>query len=162
VIVVVNSSPLISLSGIGALDLLRAVFGNVIIAKAVYDEVVMAGTGRVGGAEVAAADWIQRRAVADTAAAKLIVNTSKLRPGESETLILAQELKAHWAVIDERPARYYAQSLGVPVIGTLGVLLLAKAQGDIVEVRPLLDQLAAFGMRLDKSLYQEVLYRAGE
>lgn len=161
-IVVANSSPLISLSGIGALDLLRAVFNNIIVAQAVYDEVVLAGAGRVGSAEVASAGWIQRQTVTNTAAVKFIVNTSKLRQGESETLVLAQELKAHRAIIDERPARRYAHSLGVTVIGTLGVLLIAKAQGDIAAVKPLLDQLAAFGMRLDKSLYREILLRAGE
>jgi hypothetical protein len=161
-IVVANSSPLILLSGINSLDLLQSLFGTLNIPEAVYEEVVIVGAGRTGSADVAAATWIQQHTVIDTNAVNQIITATKLEPGESETLILAQELNADLAIIDEQPARLYAQTHHIPIIGTLGILLLAKSKSLITEVRPSLDQLVAFGMRLDKSLYQDVLNRAGE
>jgi hypothetical protein len=56
----------------------------------------------------------------------------------------------------------YAQAQNLPIIGTLGILLLAKTDGLISEARSLLDRLVAFGMRLDKTSYQDILNLAGE
>lgn len=59
-IVVSNTTPLIGLASIQRFDLLRQIFGGLIIAQAVYDEAVVAGR-EAGGAkrEVLAADWIK-------------------------------------------------------------------------------------------------------
>jgi predicted nucleic acid-binding protein len=46
--------------------------------------------------------------------------------GEAEVLALAEEREARLVVIDERKARRYAQRLGIPLTGTLGLLVAAK------------------------------------
>ena len=57
--VVVDATPLISLSAIRRLSLLQRFYGRIVIARAVYEEVVTQGQGRPGAAEVVDADWIE-------------------------------------------------------------------------------------------------------
>ena len=73
-IVVSNSSPLISLSAIGLFDLLNALYGTIHIPEAVYQEVVVTGAGRPGSEEVQAAPWIIRHEVKDFQAVARLVN----------------------------------------------------------------------------------------
>ena len=63
--VVANSTPLIELSKIRQLELLRDVYGSIIIPEEVYTEVVIDGADESGAKEVAAAQWISRQAVTD-------------------------------------------------------------------------------------------------
>lgn len=65
--VVSDSSPLIALARIGQLELLRALFGTVLVPEAVWQEVVVDGVGRPGAGEVVQASWIERRAVTEHA-----------------------------------------------------------------------------------------------
>ena len=59
-IVVCNSSPLISLARVGGLVLLRQLFGQIHLADEVWDEVVVRGAGRPAAEAVRAAQWIER------------------------------------------------------------------------------------------------------
>jgi uncharacterized protein len=52
--------------------------------------------------------------------------------------------------------------LGLPLTGTLGVLLLAKEQGRITAVSPLLQQLLAEGLYFSPSIIQRTLLLANE
>ena len=161
-ILVANSSPLISLSSAKALMLAQALYQDIYIAEAVYQEIVVAGAGKDGSQDVAAARWINRRAVANAGDVAQLMIINKLERGECETLVLASELNADMVLLDEKPARKVALQQGLTVIGSLGVLLLAKSNGVISEVKPTLDALLKSGMRLDGNLYSEVLRRAGE
>lgn len=158
--VVSDATPLISLTAIGALDLLAQLFGTILIPQTVYHEVVIAGAGKPGAQAVANAAWIQTRVVRDRRAVKALMNNGGLDQGESEALVLAQELQATLLLLDDLAARQLAQQM--PITGTLGVLLLAKRQGLIPLVRPYLDALLAAGSYLDQPLYQLVIQLAGE
>ncbi len=57
--VVSNASPIINLARIGLLDLLRKLYGVLLIPEAVWREVVIEGTGQPGAEEVKVADWIK-------------------------------------------------------------------------------------------------------
>ena len=59
----------------------------------------------------------------------------KLDLGEAATIILAEELKANRVLIDEKLGRKVAQSRNLPVTGTIGLLLIAKKKGIIIEVK---------------------------
>jgi predicted nucleic acid-binding protein len=65
-------------------------------------------------------------------------------------------------ILDDRKAREVAQRLGVAVTGTVGLLLKAKQEGVIPEVRPLLDALDANQFRIGAALRAEALRLAGE
>lgn len=121
--VVVNATPLIALAILDRLDLLRRLFKKVIVPTAVYDEVVLYGSGRVGARLVSKADWldIQTPTTATTIEPILL----GLDEGEMQVLLLAREVIPDWVLLDEKLGRRVAKALGLPVKGTLGVLLTA-------------------------------------
>ncbi|MFI5460629.1 MAG: DUF3368 domain-containing protein [Isosphaerales bacterium] len=86
--------------------------------------------------------------------------------GAGETAVLAlylAEIGPHKdVVIDDWKARRRAEGLGIPVQGTLALLLMAKILGRIDAVRPLLERLRQSGMYLSDQLMHRVLKRAGE
>lgn len=144
------------------LDLLESLFIEVHILEAVYEEVVIVGAGKVGANAIATAAWIVRHSIINqTYVADLIANNS-LDIGESEAMVLTQELNADFVLLDDRNARREAQRLGLNVIGTVGVLLRAKDKSLIQEVKPLLDALLNAGIYLDNTLYQSALKIADE
>ena len=158
--VVSNSGLLIALAAIGKLNLLKDLFGQVCIPAAVYDEVVVHGAGQPGAAETAGAAWITTLPVTGRLPVNLL--RDELDAGESETIVLAQELRAAYVLMDDAVARRKAQLIGLPVTGTLGVLLMAKALNLIPAVKPALDDLRRTDFRMSPSVYWEVLGKASE
>ena len=74
---------------------------------------------------------------------------------------MASEKKCK-VILDDRRARKVATSLGVAVIGTIGILIRAKRNGIIAAVKPVLDDLEATGFFVSKELKGEALRLAGE
>lgn len=64
--------------------------------------------------------------------------------------------------LDDLQARTLAERVGLSVVGTLGVLLLAKKRALIASVRPLLDAVLDQGFRLGSAMYRDVLRLAEE
>ena len=65
-------------------------------------------------------------------------------------------------ILDAQPARRLATSLGLRVIGTIGLLMAGKARGFLAEIRPELDRLRAVRFFMDQDLYDRVIAQAGE
>lgn len=72
------------------------------------------------------------------------------------------ELRDVLVILDDKKARRIAQQMGLRVIGTIGVLLRAKQQGLLAEIRPFIDVLQQADFRISDSLYEEALRLAGE
>lgn len=159
-IVVSDATPLIALAQIGQLAWLPDLFGEVIVPTAVYAEIVVAGSGRSGAAEIQSASWIHRDAVTDRTKVNYLL--TQLDIDEAEAIVLAQERQANWLLVDEIKARTIAQRLGLHMIGTVGLLLLAKQQGKIGAVRPFLDELRSHQFHLSQKVYDAVLKQANE
>jgi hypothetical protein len=161
VIVVSDTSPLIALATIGRLDLLRQLYGSILVPRAVHDEAASERPEAPGAAEVRSAAWIQVRAVND---ARLVAALSlHLDVGEAEAIALAVETDADLLLMDERRGRQAAMRLGRRVVGVLGTLVEAKQRNLISQVRPLLDTLAGdAGFRISPELHARVLEAAGE
>jgi len=68
---------------------------------------------------------------------------------ETEVLQWAYTNPNFAAVIDDRAARNCALALNIKVVGTIGLILLAKKAGHLAKVSPLLDQLQQTGCRID-------------
>ena len=160
--VVANSTPLIELSKIRRLTLLHDVYGKIVIPKEVEKEVVIDGAGQPGAAEVRAATWIEVRAVTDKARVISLHENIPLGLGECDVIILAEEIGAQRVIIDDGAARKVARACNLPLIGTGGVLIVAKARGILPTVRDVLDDLRAHGMYISTLLYQQILNVAGE
>ncbi len=124
--VVSNASVLIALSSTGQMHLLSRLFGRVLIPESVCHEVVRRGEGRPGASEVAEASWIETRVTKAPAPA---LPKSTLSLGEADALALGHELGADLMLLDDREARAGARQLGLPLVGTLGILKLAYKRG---------------------------------
>ncbi len=156
-----DSSPLILFDSIGWLDLLRDVFTELVIPPAVRHEVVSAGAGRPGAAAVQSALWIQMCAVGRVRSD--LRSLDDLGPGEREAIVLALELGPGTALLlDDLGGRRAAQRLGLHVIGSGGVLALAKDRRLIPSVAPLLHDLRRAGLYLSDSAFAGILATAGE
>jgi predicted nucleic acid-binding protein len=85
-----------------------------------------------------------------------------LGSGEREALAMALESRPSHVILDDLPARRLALKLGVPLIGTLGILVAAKESGLIITIRPHLDMLAKRRFFMSEELYREFMAAAGE
>lgn len=160
-IVVSDTSPIVNLAAVGRPDLLRQLYGRVLIPRAVHDEIVIVGADQPGAAEVEAFDWIETREVTHlplVASLELVLDE-----GEAEAIALAVGLQADLLLLDERKGRVVASHLGLKFIGLLGVLIEAKHRGLILAMKPIVDDLIAkAGFWVSQELYKRVLQAAGE
>jgi predicted nucleic acid-binding protein len=138
-IVVSDASPLIALGRIGRLDLLREIFGSLVIPDAVWKEVVESGIDKEGSVNVAEAVWISQQSVLDHSLVNLLRHD--LGAGEAEAIVLARECNADFLLIDERLGRSAAKSLGLKVVGLVGVLIEARERGLVSDAGTLMDRL---------------------
>ncbi len=151
--VTVNSTPLISLCKIDALDLLRKRYGEITIPEAVFQEVT-AKNDQVKELLFANRSWIHVEPITKAADKKMY--KAKLHDGEVEVMILAQESNADLVVIDDGPARKTAEYLGLTLTGTIGILIKSKQAGDIASVMPYMNALLDKGIYIKPSLMEEV------
>ena len=124
--VISNSSPLIALTQIGRLDLLRRLYTYISIPPAVAREVEPTVTKLP--------DWILVQELAHPL--QPITVSGSIGPGEREVISLGLELGAELLIVDEQPARRLATSLGLRVIGTVGLLMAGKERGFVAKIRP--------------------------
>jgi uncharacterized protein len=157
-IVIADSTPLIALSRIGKLSLLRDIYGEVFIPPAVLQEVVDESELRPGALEVSQATWIQVRSPTVSQAAFL----RALDLGETEAILLALDFPKSLLLIDESAGRREALNQGIKVVGTLGVLMHAKKIGLVPLLKPELDRLLSEGFHLSEEICQIALNASGE
>lgn len=158
-----NSSLIIWVSQVGHFDLLRDVFGMVAIAPAVYAETVDRAVGYSNGANVraaVAAGWMTVITPTDTS--KLVILKAQLHTGEAETIVIAEEHKMDAVLVDDLQARNFATAMGLKIIGTAGILLLASEKGVRIDVKVALDAIRSLGFRLNEQVYQDILKRVGQ
>ena len=156
--VIANNTPLVALWELNSLFLLRELYTEVWIPQAVEEEFLVT-------------ESIARRAALNNAPYIKTVPLNQpqralaytgLHQGEASVLALAEEHDARLVIIDERKARGYAQQIGLPLTGTIGVLLLAKKERLIDAIKPLLTTLHDNGLYLSASLIDKALQLADE
>ena len=153
--VVADSSCLIALAQIELFGLLKELFSEIYIPRAVYEEVVVKGRGEAGSGETESAlgdRWISMKDVND----KTAINALRtiLGKGESEVIILCKELRADYALIDEKTARHTAELMSVDTMGVFGIMDLAIEMGFAIDKRYLIKQLRDVGFRISDKLYK--------
>jgi uncharacterized protein len=156
--VVLNNSPLVSLWILRRLDLLRDLFQEILIPSAVEKE-FLAKESAARRQALAEAQWIHRVELSNPRRALAHVG---LDQGEAAVLALAEECDARLVILDDRKARRYAERMGLPLSGTVGILLLAKEAGRIDSVSHCLNQLKEAGLFLSSNLIRRALQLAGE
>ncbi len=160
-IVVSDASPIIALSAVGKLSLLRQLYERVLIPESVAREIFAGESGQPGIEELRSADWIAVQSLENSFLARAF--EGELDKGEAEAIALAAEIRADLLLADERRARKVAGRLGIHVVGVLGVLVEAKQNGLLPTVGPVLDDLRErAGFRISSALYRLVVQTAGE
>lgn len=154
-----NASPLIVLARAGHLDLLRGLYGTVIVPDAVGSEVLRGSEGDPAAAAVQSEAWLKRTEVGNVPPH---IAAWDLGSGEAEVLTWALEHPGCEAILDNRLGRRCARALGLPVRGTLGVVLLARKRGLIPAARPVMDALVRAGLFLTPDLREQALRLVGE
>ena len=136
-----NTSPLANLAVIGRLELLWEQFGAIWVPQAVSAELDRLGHrhGQESLSEARQKGLLQVQEIQNRTAAELLAG--QLDRGEAEAIVLAEESKADWLLMDERDGRLQARRMGLQVTGVLGVLIKAKLGGRLERVRPELDRL---------------------
>lgn len=108
---------------------------------------------------VAAEDGSQ---LLDDIVAPAVVMAWDLGLGETQVLGHCLGQAGAVAVLDDAAARQCARSLGIPVVGSLGVVLAAKRMGWIAAARPVIERLIGDGLYLRPSRVAEALAEVGE
>ncbi|MBN2577510.1 MAG: DUF3368 domain-containing protein [Pirellulales bacterium] len=157
--IICNTSPLQYLYQLGALEILRKLVGRITVPSAVVEELAAGRKHGIDLPHVAALEWSTIRRPAGEADLPL---AGELGPGETEVLLLALESPGAVIILDDLHARRIAETIGIKLTGTLGILRDAKRSGLVPSVSPLLDRLQELGFHLAAQTRIAVLRQVGE
>ncbi len=160
-IVVADSGPLINLARVHRFNLLRDLYGEVLIPAEVIQEVVRDGNGLPGSTDVATSPWCHVIHPAVNVEAERL-NYPQLGTGEVAAILHALRLKADLLLCDDLAARRVADVRGQRVKGTLGMLVEAKQRRLIPRVGDIIDELLRTGAWLNPVVAREAMRLAGE
>jgi len=128
-IVVSDTTPIISLIKMGQLGILKELFGTVQIPEAVYHELTGNILFKDEGEQVISSEFIQCVTLDDKHSVDLLRRSTNLDAGESEAIILADSISDSILLIDEEKGRRVARNMGLSITGTIGVLVAAYEEG---------------------------------
>jgi uncharacterized protein len=160
VIVVADTSVVLNLCYVQHDDLLRRLFGRVIVPTEVASEFRRLATADLRFTGLILPEWIEVMPAPPLPAAVIVAN---LDPGEAAAIALCLGQMGEALLMDESIGRAIAASLGLRTIGILGILIEARTRALIPKVAPVLDRLeqeAGFWISLE--LRTRVLQLAGE
>ena len=159
-VIISNATPLIAFAKISQLALLQKIVPNLVIPKAVADEISTYPQGQPGFIDLQQETWLGVQSITSEQQVNLLL--PKLDRGEAEVIALALERQAQLVLIDELTARKVAESLNLNVSGSVGILIRAKQVGEIVAVKPLLDAMTQQGIYFSQRFIDAVLRQVGE
>jgi len=154
-----NTSPLLYLYRLGCLEWVPELFDSVWVPKAVVSEL---RKGQKRGYDVPAVTDFPWAEIVQPVSVPSEWLALDLGPGELHAMALGLENPARVLLLDDALARRLAHAAGLPVWGTLRVLLEAKDRGLTPSVGPLVDRLQAAGMWVSADIRQRVLTLADE
>ena len=157
-LLIADTGPLLALARIGQLALLAKLYSNIVVTQAVFDE-CQAKPARLDALAVKAAYDIKLFVLVEDP--KIPTSLSSLDLGEQTVLAAAKQRNAT-ALIDESKGRKVAKARQIPVVGTVGILLLAKKHGLIAAIKPFLMSLLDSGYRLSPALLTKAMVLANE
>lgn len=156
---IANTSPIQYLHQLGRLNLLRELFGRIMVPTPVISELDAGRQCGVPLPELRGIEWIE--IVAESRRSPRLLAWD-LGSGELAVLSLALERPGCVAILDDRLAREAALWLKIRFVGTAGILIRAKRAGLLPSVSIELQRLQDLGFRLTPQTRKNILDLAGE
>jgi len=143
-VVISDTSTLILLQKIHELELLNQLYDNLVTTPEIVEEY---------GDKLP--DWVKVESVKDKKYQEFV--ETQVDMGEASAIALAKEFDEVLLLLDDLKARKLAQTLGLKITGTLGIIHKAKKEGFIKEVKPLIDKLLETNFRISDKIVEEIL-----
>jgi len=158
-VVIFNSSPLINLSKLGKLGIIEKLFENVIVPRAVYNEIIVNGSGKDWQSDLENLFKLKIINIVDVKDMNLVKALRlEIDYGESEVIALALETNADLIILDEVDARKVAEMYDLKKNGFIGLLIKAKNKGIIEEnLKDMIDESIKKGFWINKKLYNKII-----
>lgn len=156
-IVFSNTTPFISLCSVNLLNILPALFGEIVVASSVVEE--CSEGGKVFVPDLASLPWVTVQAVQSE---KQLPSLFELDRGERDTLLLAAQETNALVLMDEKLGRNMAEYLGIRVTGTLGILAKAKTENLIPSFSRAALDMRDQGIYFSEGLVLRLAVRLGE
>ncbi|MCI7130109.1 MAG: DUF3368 domain-containing protein [Lachnospiraceae bacterium] len=158
-IVVSDTTPLISLLKIDRVQLLEKLFGQVLIPQAVFHELIVDERFKLEADRIKQMNFITVMPVNNPESASILKRATGLDQGESEAIVLTDELNADILLMDEAKGRTVSSQMGFKIMGTIGVLMAAYEEKELTsdEVRACVDGLQRAGRHIGERHYQMLL-----
>lgn len=155
---ILNASPLIFLGNAGLLTLLQSIDDEIVVAHSAFEEVTKSQHSDLAKNAAKTASWLIHKSCSVIPTPILAWD---LGPGESEVLALGLQSKNATLVVDDLAARRCALSLGLKVMGTLGIVVAGHRRGLINDPLQVIEQLRSGGMWLSDAVVKQVRAMAG-
>jgi predicted nucleic acid-binding protein len=160
-VVVSDTTTISNLFLIDRLYLLEELYKSIIIPEAVFDELLKLEETGWDLSPIIQSSWISIKKIKNTSLLTELLEVLDL--GEAQAIVLAQELEANLLIIDEQMGRKCAKNLNINIIGLIGILIEAKLQGVIPNVKIILEELKTkAGFWISDNLYNMALRTVDE
>lgn len=156
-LIVADTSSLVALAAAESLDLLDGLFQEVRVPTAVETELLVPGKPQTAVLQ----EFLSGKVVS-VDLTRYVIAGPGLGVGELEAMALYKALAADQLLVDDERARKVARLNSIQVVGSIGVLLLAKEAGLIDAIKPRLYALQASGIHLSSTLMHDALRLAAE
>lgn len=158
-LVVSNTSPLLYLHQIRQLNLLRSLFGTIVVPRAVADELAAGSEQGHDVPELASCHWLRIQSPPEAQVLPAVIDLGR---GEAEVLAFGLAAPDTLLLLDDGLARRIAALNGLSFTGTLGLLVKAKQEGLVAQLAPVLEELGRTTIWLSPELLTWALQEAGE
>lgn len=158
--IICNATPLIAFSRINQLSLMQKIVNTILITKSVAAEISEYSSASYDTITLLNEHWIKVVSVKSENQVKSLLPS--LDRGEAEVIALALERQARLVLIDELTGRKVAESLGLKISGSVGILIKAKELGEVQEIKPLLIAMKSRGIYFSDRFINKVLEQVGE
>lgn len=159
-VVVSDSSVITGLLALNRIELLRELFGQVLISDSVFKELTSL---KDFGYDVEKLNqtWIKITQIENIQKRNILLK--RLDLGEADSIILAIEKNVDFILMDERKGRKIAKEIGLKIVGLIGILIQAKKNGLISNLKSELQFLTSkLEFRMSKQLIERALVEVGE
>lgn len=157
--VISDTTPIISLLKINRIELLRELFGDVLIPESVFFELTANPVFQEEIEIIKNCSFIKHVAVDNQLAVTEIRYSTGLDLGESEAIVFARDNNVDLLLMDEVKGRRIAAEMGLSISGTIGVLIAAYNAGMLTktEIMNCADILRSNNRHISAKLYKQLL-----